>query len=64
MAYIIRVIDRKTGQVVQEEIRKSFTAADRLYCLALRNVNPLIYRLQFEEIATQPGRREEQLPQR
>ena len=50
MAYVIRVIDRKTKKVVQEETRKSEKAADRLWCLALKNVNQLKYKLQFEEL--------------
>jgi len=49
MAYVIRVIDRKTKEVVQEETRTSEKAADRLWCLALKNVNQLKYKLQFEE---------------
>lgn len=49
-AYVIRVIDRKTKEVVQEETRKSEKAADRLWCLALKNVNQLKYKLQFEEL--------------
>lgn len=52
MSYVIRVIDRKTKEIVQEEIRKTEKAADRLWCLALKNVNQLKYKLQFEEIKT------------
>lgn len=47
MCYTIRVINRKTKEVAQEETRKSYRAADRLYCLALKNVNHLIYKLEF-----------------
>ena len=50
MAFVIRVIDRKTKKIVQEETIKSEKAADRMWCLALKNVNPLKYKLQFEDI--------------
>lgn len=45
--YVIKIIDRKTGKVVQEEIRKSERAADRLWCLSLKNVNQLKYKIKF-----------------
>lgn len=50
MTYVVRVIDRKTKEVVQEDTRKSEKAAERLWCLALKNVNQLKYKLQFEEL--------------
>ncbi|MCK5608504.1 hypothetical protein KAR91_41870 [Candidatus Pacearchaeota archaeon] len=43
--YILDVIDRKTGKVVQTETRKSERAFDRLWCQAMTNVNSLIYKL-------------------
>ena len=51
MAYIIRIIDRKTKEIVQEEKRKSYQAADRLWCQVLKNVNALKYKMEFIEIA-------------
>lgn len=54
MEFVIRVIDRKTKKIVQEYNRKSEKAADRLWCLALKNVNQLKYKLQFEEIKVGP----------
>ncbi len=50
MAFVISGIGRKTKKIVQEETIKSEKAADRVWCLALKNVNPLKYKLQFEEI--------------
>ena len=50
MEYIIRIIDRETKEIVQEETRKSYQAADRLWCKALKNVNQLKYKMQFIEI--------------
>lgn len=50
MKYKIQIIDRATKQVVQEEIRKSFSAADKLWCMALKNVNTLKYKMKFFEI--------------
>ena len=45
--YKIRIIDRKTKKIVQEETRKSLQAADRLWCMSLKNVNTLIYKMVF-----------------
>lgn len=50
MKYIIQIIDRKTNEVVQEEVRKSENTADRLWSLALKNVNPLKYKLIFKTV--------------
>ena len=46
----MRVFDRKTNKLIQEEVRRTFNAADRLWCIALKNVNPLKYKLKFVEI--------------
>jgi hypothetical protein len=48
--YVLKVIDIKTKKVVQETIRKSAKSADRLYCIALGHVNPLIYKLKLEYV--------------
>ena len=41
----LEIIDRKTGKVVQTETRKSSTAFDKLWCLALKNINQLKYKM-------------------
>ena len=43
--YILDVVDRKTGIVMKTETRRSSESFDRLWCKALRNVNPLQYKL-------------------
>jgi hypothetical protein len=43
--YVLTIIDRDTGEVVQTETRKSASAFDRLWCMALTNVNRLTYKL-------------------
>ena len=43
--YVLEIIDRKTGDIVQTEKRKSAAAFDRLWCKALSNVNSLKYKL-------------------
>lgn len=55
MTYMIRITDRNTKKIVQEETRKSLRAADNLWCRALKNVNSLKYKMEFIEI---PGRGE------
>lgn len=48
--YTLQIIDRKTKEVVQTETRKSAGAFDRLWMTAVKNVNPLKYKLvQLEE---------------
>ena len=47
--YVIEIIDRNTGHVVQTETRKSFDAFDRLWCKAMENVNQLKYKLKASE---------------
>ena len=49
MEYILEVIDRDTGKVVQTETRKSSRAFDRLWCEAMKNVNSLKYKLKAKE---------------
>lgn len=43
--YILDVIDRKTGKIVQTETRKSATAFDKLWGTAMLSVNSLKYKL-------------------
>lgn len=43
--YKLQLISRKTGDVVEEYTRMSEKAFDRLWCLALKNVNPLQYKM-------------------
>lgn len=43
--YILDIIDRETGRVVQTESRKSQQAFDRLWNKARTNVNELAYKL-------------------
>ena len=43
--YVLTVLDRKSGNVVQIETRKSEQAFDRLWCKALTNVNTVIYKM-------------------
>lgn len=43
--YTLEIIDRDSGKVVQAETRKSEQAFDRLWCQAIKNVNPLKYKL-------------------
>lgn len=50
MKYAIRIVDRKTKKLVQEYIMKSEKSADRLWCIALRNVNQLKYKMEFEAL--------------
>lgn len=46
--YIIEVIDRKTKEIVQVEIRKSEQSFDRIWRKAISNINPLVYKLNAE----------------
>ena len=50
MKYVIKVIDRKTEKIVQEELRKTKESADRLWWKAMKNVNHLKYHLKMEEL--------------
>lgn len=43
--YILKIIDRKTLEVVHTEKRKSEQSFNRLWCLALSSVNPLQYKM-------------------
>jgi len=43
--FILQIIDRKTGKVVQEETRKTSIAFDRLWDKAVKNINPLVYKI-------------------
>jgi len=43
--YILEIMDRKTKQVVQTETRKSEKAFQRLWENAIKNVNPLQYKI-------------------
>mgnify|MGYP001574965376 FL=1 len=49
MVYIIRIIDKKTKIVVQEETRKTYDAAYNLWHKAMKNVNQLKYKMEFIE---------------
>ena len=43
--YILEIIDRDTGKIIQTETRKSEQAFDRLWSKAISNVNSLKYKL-------------------
>ena len=43
--YILDVIDRETGKIVQTETRHSPTSFDKLWGTAMLNVNTLKYKL-------------------
>jgi len=43
--YILHIVDRKTGNIVSVETRKSYAAFDRLWSKAVTNINPLVYKL-------------------
>jgi len=48
--WVLTIIDRKTKEIVQTETRKSEQAADRLWCKAISNVNPLKYKMKIEKL--------------
>ena len=43
--YILEIIDRDTGKIIQTETRKSQEAFDRLWYKAMSSVNALKYKL-------------------
>ena len=47
--YIIKIINKETKEVVQEESRKSYSAFCALWSKAVKNINPLIYKLKVVE---------------
>jgi len=50
VTFILTLIDRGTNEVVQTYTKKSEQAADRLWSQAIKNVNPLKYKMKFERI--------------
>jgi len=47
MSYTIKIIDRETREVIQEETRKSLSAADKVWFKAMDNINQLKYKMVF-----------------
>ena len=47
--YILEIIDRDTGKITQTETRKSEEAFDKLWSKAIKNVNPLKYKLKARQ---------------
>lgn len=50
MIYTIQVINRDTGEVVRTETRKTLYAANKVWQKATVNVNPLKYKLVWNEV--------------